>query len=333
MASGGARPRNPAHNVSPATLACRLRPASVARLIRATVLHVPAHRKSRNSSPPVAAAAPLSRARRCRWGVRRRCEEAVSWRTEAGLGARGRGRRRGRRGCARGQGRGAGARRHHRPAPKSCQARREAQAAKANNEATLGGVRRRRLDHDLQLGRVRHLQAQPQPRQVAPVHHRHGYLRRGDRERRAHRPARLSRGSVAQEHRHGQAPGVQAVQRDGELARHHGPDDRAQPAADARRARPAGHLLLHQRRRPRQHGLSRALGQQVAAAAGELLVLPAGGRQAAVLPPARDFIDLGGDYTLYNQHNQAIGTLDGKVFSIGGKWKGRVKTSTPIPAC
>lgn len=38
----------------------------------------------------------------------------------------------------------------------------------------------------------------------------------------------------------------------------------------------------------------------------------------------RDLIDLGGDYTLYNDHNQAIGTLDGKVFSIGGKWKGRI---------
>jgi hypothetical protein len=35
-------------------------------------------------------------------------------------------------------------------------------------------------------------------------------------------------------------------------------------------------------------------------------------------------IDLGGDYTLYNDHNHAIGVLDGKVFSIGGKWKGRI---------
>jgi hypothetical protein len=39
----------------------------------------------------------------------------------------------------------------------------------------------------------------------------------------------------------------------------------------------------------------------------------------------RDLIDLGGDYTLYDQHDNAIGHLDGKVFSIGGKWKGRVK--------
>ena len=39
-------------------------------------------------------------------------------------------------------------------------------------------------------------------------------------------------------------------------------------------------VLLPQHRRPRQHGLPGALGQQVAAAAGEFLVLPARGRQA-----------------------------------------------------
>jgi len=38
----------------------------------------------------------------------------------------------------------------------------------------------------------------------------------------------------------------------------------------------------------------------------------------------RNFIDLGGDYTLYDQHDNEVGHLDGKVFSIGGKWKGRV---------
>ena len=45
----------------------------------------------------------------------------------------------------------------------------------------------------------------------------------------------------------------------------------------------------------------------------------------------RDFIDLGGDYTLYNHHNQAIGWLDGKVFSIGGKWRGKVKIEHADP--
>ena len=45
----------------------------------------------------------------------------------------------------------------------------------------------------------------------------------------------------------------------------------------------------------------------------------------------RDFIDLGGDYTLYDQHNRNIGNLDGRVFSIGGKWKGRVKSEHADP--
>jgi hypothetical protein len=45
----------------------------------------------------------------------------------------------------------------------------------------------------------------------------------------------------------------------------------------------------------------------------------------------RDFIDLGGDYTLYNHHNQAIGTLDGRVLSIGGHWKGRVRADYADP--
>jgi hypothetical protein len=45
----------------------------------------------------------------------------------------------------------------------------------------------------------------------------------------------------------------------------------------------------------------------------------------------RDLIDLGGDYTLYNHRNEAIGALDGKVFSIGGKWYGRVKKAHADP--
>ncbi|MDX2307882.1 MAG: hypothetical protein NW216_06575 [Hyphomicrobium sp.] len=39
----------------------------------------------------------------------------------------------------------------------------------------------------------------------------------------------------------------------------------------------------------------------------------------------RALIDLGGDYTLYDQAGNVVGTLDGKVFSIGGKWFGKVK--------
>jgi len=40
----------------------------------------------------------------------------------------------------------------------------------------------------------------------------------------------------------------------------------------------------------------------------------------------RAFINLGGDYALINQHGETVGYLDGKVFSIGGKWKGQVRT-------
>jgi hypothetical protein len=39
----------------------------------------------------------------------------------------------------------------------------------------------------------------------------------------------------------------------------------------------------------------------------------------------RDFINLGGDYSLVNQRGETVGYLDGKVFSIGGKWKGKIK--------
>jgi hypothetical protein len=39
----------------------------------------------------------------------------------------------------------------------------------------------------------------------------------------------------------------------------------------------------------------------------------------------RDVINLGGDYTLYNQTGEMVGHLDGKVLSIGGKWKCKVK--------
>jgi hypothetical protein len=38
----------------------------------------------------------------------------------------------------------------------------------------------------------------------------------------------------------------------------------------------------------------------------------------------RDVIDFGGDYTLFSHRNEVVGRLDGKVFSIGGKWHGRV---------
>ncbi len=39
----------------------------------------------------------------------------------------------------------------------------------------------------------------------------------------------------------------------------------------------------------------------------------------------RDLISLAGDYGLFDHRGRKIGYLDGKVFSIGGKWKGQVK--------
>ena len=40
----------------------------------------------------------------------------------------------------------------------------------------------------------------------------------------------------------------------------------------------------------------------------------------------RDFIDIGGDYTLYNERNEKIGRIDGRIFTLGGHWRGRIKT-------
>ncbi|MEL7048820.1 MAG: hypothetical protein AAFO75_07665 [Pseudomonadota bacterium] len=39
----------------------------------------------------------------------------------------------------------------------------------------------------------------------------------------------------------------------------------------------------------------------------------------------RALINLGGDYTLYNQRNEVIGYIDGKLLSLAGKWRGSVK--------
>jgi hypothetical protein len=38
----------------------------------------------------------------------------------------------------------------------------------------------------------------------------------------------------------------------------------------------------------------------------------------------RDLFDLAGDYTLYNQRNEVVGRLDGRLFTLGGHWRGRV---------
>jgi hypothetical protein len=38
----------------------------------------------------------------------------------------------------------------------------------------------------------------------------------------------------------------------------------------------------------------------------------------------RDWFDLAGDYTLYSHRNEAVGRLDGRLFTLGGHWRGRV---------
>lgn len=45
----------------------------------------------------------------------------------------------------------------------------------------------------------------------------------------------------------------------------------------------------------------------------------------------RDLIDISGDYTLYDEQNRRIGRIDGKIFSLGGHWRTRVKTERADP--
>ena len=45
----------------------------------------------------------------------------------------------------------------------------------------------------------------------------------------------------------------------------------------------------------------------------------------------RTLIDLGGDYKLYDQSNEIVGYIDGRVFSIGGKWTGMVRGDKASP--
>jgi hypothetical protein len=40
----------------------------------------------------------------------------------------------------------------------------------------------------------------------------------------------------------------------------------------------------------------------------------------------RDVFDLAGDYTLYDERDRTIGRLDGRLLTIGGYWRGRVRT-------
>lgn len=40
----------------------------------------------------------------------------------------------------------------------------------------------------------------------------------------------------------------------------------------------------------------------------------------------RALINLGGDYTLYDERNSAVGYIDGRLVTIGGYWEGKVRT-------
>ncbi|MGH1419583.1 MAG: hypothetical protein ACRBCJ_12060 [Hyphomicrobiaceae bacterium] len=43
----------------------------------------------------------------------------------------------------------------------------------------------------------------------------------------------------------------------------------------------------------------------------------------------RAFINIGGDYTLYDQNNEVVGYIDGKIMSIAGRWHGGVRAEHP----
>ena len=45
----------------------------------------------------------------------------------------------------------------------------------------------------------------------------------------------------------------------------------------------------------------------------------------------RDVINLGGDYTLVSHRNEVVGRVDGKVFTLGGNWRGRVHPDHASP--
>ncbi len=48
-------------------------------------------------------------------------------------------------------------------------------------------------------------------------------------------------------------------------------------------------------------------------------------RKPAFYRLRRDFFSVGGDYSLYDERNQKVGHLDGRLFTLGGYWTGRVR--------
>ena len=45
----------------------------------------------------------------------------------------------------------------------------------------------------------------------------------------------------------------------------------------------------------------------------------------------QDVIDIAGDYTLYDEQDRSIGRINGAIFTLGGKWRGRVLSEHASP--
>ncbi len=103
-------------------------------------------------------------------------------------------------------------------------------------------------------------------------------------------------------------------------------DGRREPAADDRRARPACHGIFDQHRRRRLHHLPGALGQQVAADAGELRVLPDEQDRAAssIASAARSSISAATTRCSTRRTKSSAGSM-AACSRLGGYWKGAVK--------
>ena len=180
--------------------------------------------------------------------------------------------------------------------------------------------------------RVRHLQEEPQPGEVAPVLLRHGHLRRGDRERRAAQACSATARTCGR-----RAPAWTSAWC-------------SSSSAIALNWRSTMDLMLGRSLQLTlgAHGLPVTCYSINTGDHDNMVYLERSAHKWPLMPEnfsfflledgkpqffrlRRDFIDIGGDYTLYNQHNQPVGYLDGKVFSIGGKWKGRVKIEYADP--
>ena len=160
-------------------------------------------------------------------------------------------------------------------------------------------------------------------------------FRRGDRGRRPHRPARLPRGPAGTKNTGMDKRLVfKLFNETRQLARHHGPYDRPQPAADAgRRGLPVTCFSINVGDHDNMV-LSRALRPQMAAAAQNFSFFLLEDWQArSSYRLRRDFIDLGGRLHAL-QSAQPAGRLPRRqrCSRSAAKWKGKVKVGARRPA-